>query len=521
MTRICVFFSACLFLVGVADALSQCRAGDPMGRFDGSATSAEAGKLDVALNLVCSDGRYAGTLDTPLGSYTVTAGSFSNGHLHLHFTRPGVTDVDLDVTANGSQWEGTFRSGEDHGPVLLARRGDPVPLSAGATAAVLTTQQWEADLAELVDRLQKLHPDPFRFTPKNAFEADAAELRAKLATLNRDQIYIGLDHLANLIGDAHTFIEFPRDEANLPLDLQDFEGVLRVDAVTPGYERALGARVIAINDTPIERARQLVATITPVGETDSLRESRVEGFLTTGMVLHGFGMTPDRNAATFTLANDNGQPFTVTVKALGAAEAPTWIHPYSTTPLALQPVHGSAACMYLASANAVYCDVRQIRDLADPGKQMLELIRLHQATKLVIDLRRNGGGDYYDGLKNLIEPLHGLTAINQKGHLFVLIGPNTFSAAMSNAAQFRSMTNAILVGQAIGERPNSYQEPRQFSLRNSHFVVRYSTRYYKFSDGPQNIIEPDHEITPTWQDYTNGRDAALEWALAYRRTDTK
>jgi len=31
----------------------------------------------------------------------------------------------------------------------------------------------------------------------------------------------------------------------------------------------------------------------------------------------------------------------------------------------------------------------------------------------------------------------------------------TFSAAMNNAAQFRSRTEAILVGQTIGEKPNS------------------------------------------------------------------
>jgi hypothetical protein len=38
------------------------------------------------------------------------------------------------------------------------------------------------------------------------------------------------------------------------------------------------------------------------------------------------------------------------------------------------------------------------------------------------------------------------------------------------------MTEATLVGQTIGKRPSSYQEPRQFILPNSHLVVRYSTR---------------------------------------------
>jgi elongation factor P len=76
-----------------------------------------------------------------------------------------------------------------------------------------------------------------------------------------------------------------------------------------------------------------------------------------------------------------------------------------------------------------------------------------------------------------------------------------------------------IVGAAEGflQSGNSYQEPRQFTLPNSHFVVRYSTRYYKFFDGRDNVIAPDKEIAPTWDDYKNGRDAAMEWVLALKR----
>lgn len=516
LRRLAAVLSLCIPLLGAGYGFSQCRAGDPAGQFEGSATSAEAGKLDISLNLVCSEGHYMGTLNTPIGMYAVTGGTFANGHLRLQFSQPQVTGVDFDVAAAGSQWEGTFHSGDDHGPVLLTRTGDAMPLSMGQTTATLTPQQWKEDVAEFAEKLPALHPDPFAFTPKDKFEAEAAELVAKVVTTNPDQIYIGLDHLANLIGDAHTYVRFPHDVANLPLDVAEFQGETRIDAVAPGYERALGARVVAIGGLPIDKARALAATITPVGETHWLRDARVNGFLTTGMALHGLGITPDRNAATYTLVNDEGKQLTVTFKALAPGDEPKWIHPYSSAPLSSQPVQGSAACTYVSAAQTLYCRVRQIRDLAGPAKQMFAMIRQDHPAKLAIDLRNNGGGDYNEGLKNLIKPLEGMKDINRKGHLFVLIGPNTFSAAMSNAAQFRSMTNAILVGRPIGERPNGYQEPRQFTLRNSHWVVRYSTRYYKFSDGPQNVIEPDHEVALTWQDYKNGRDAALDWILAYR-----
>ena len=115
----------------------------------------------------------------------------------------------------------------------------------------------------------------------------------------------------------------------------------------------------------------------------------------------------------------------------------------------------------------------------------------------------------------MVLPIRDLPDINRRGHLFVLVGPDTFSAAMSNSAHFRYQTNAILVGQQIGEKPNSYQEAREMKLPNSQWTVRYSVRFYKFVETGDNVIRPDQEIIPTWNDYKSGRDPVLEWVLAY------
>jgi hypothetical protein len=98
----------------------------------------------------------------------------------------------------------------------------------------------------------------------------------------------------------------------------------------------------------------------------------------------------------------------------------------------------------------------------------------------------------------------------------MLIGPDTFSAAMNNAAQFRQQTAAILVGQEIGEKPNSYQEADSTMLPNSHLTLHYSIKYYKFVDGSENAIRPDQEIIPTWDEYKAGIDRVLDWVLAYK-----
>ena len=134
--------------------------------------------------------------------------------------------------------------------------------------------------------------------------------------------------------------------------------------------------------------------------------------------------------------------------------------------------------------------------------------------KLVIDLRQSPGGDYFEGLNHLIKPIAKST-LNKKGHLFVLIGPLTFSAAMANAAQFRAMTAATLVGEMIGVRPNEYSEPRDVTLPNSRLIVRYSTRFYKFVESGENVVKPDVEVPTSWADYKAGRDPVLEWVLKH------
>jgi hypothetical protein len=42
-------------------------------------------------------------------------------------------------------------------------------------------------------------------------------------------------------------------------------------------------------------------------------------------MLHGLGITPNRDAARFVLANDDGKQFSVDFKALASGEKPQWV----------------------------------------------------------------------------------------------------------------------------------------------------------------------------------------------------
>lgn len=496
-------------------AETGCNSQDPAGYFEGSATSQQAGKLDISLDLRCDGGLYAGDLITPVGTFSVRDGRFEAGKLQLTLAA-GSDTVTIEAALEGSVLRGSFTSGDDKGPVALRRTGD-AKISTSAETLHLTPAQWHEDLAFLARELPKRHANAFHSISPEQFEAQVNELDHKLDRLNPDKIYVGMDRIANLIGDGHTYVRFPEDYANLPIDIGRFGDDYRIVATANGNEKALGARVIQIENTPVTRAHDMLLALTPADETDVLRNARSNGFLTIGMVLAGMGIVADRNLVRYTLMDDEGKEFTVAVHSVPRSEKLNWTYPYKEAPLFRQRPDEDFWYSYLPQSRTVYCSFRGYKDLGRHAKGLFDLIHDEHPAKLVIDMRMNGGGDYTVGLRQLVHPIRALADINRKGHLFVLVGPDTFSAAMSNSAHFRYQTNAILVGQQIGEKPNSYQEGREMKLPNSHWTVRYSVKFYKFVENGDNVIRPDQEIIPSWDDYKAGRDPVLDWALNYKQ----
>jgi hypothetical protein len=406
-----------------------------------------------------------------------------------------------------------------HAAVLAAFLG----LASAAPAAeapepapALTTAQWRADLQFVARELPKRHPEPWRFTPQSKFEAAVADLNSRLPNLDADQAYVGLAEIAVMMGDGHTFLAFPADAADLPIRFARFGEDYRVTAADSADATALGARVIAIQGIPIADALQGAWAMTPGDENPPWREVNALSFLHQGVALHGLGITPDRRRARFTFATDDGRRFDLDVAASPPGAKVDFIQASRAQPLSRGHPGEGFWCEELSQARTVYCAFHSYQDLGKRTREMFALIDRVHPEKLVIDMRTNGGGDYFVGLFNLVDPLAKRQDLNRKGHLFVLIGPQTFSAAMSNAAHFRYRTQAILVGREIGEKPNSWQERQSVKLPNSGLVLNYSTKWYAFvPEGAENAIRPDHQVAASWPDFVAGRDPALDWVLSY------
>ena len=365
----------------------------PAGYFEDAATSQQAGKLDVSLNLHCDNRRYAGELVTPGGTYTVKDSRSAAKQLHLNLDS-GADSVNIEAAFDAGMMRGKFVASTDTGTVEMQRTGGAKSPPTSAEGLSLSKEQWQRDLDFLARELPKRHANAFHFTSRERFEAEVAQLNDTLEHdhLNSDEIYVGMDRIANSIGDGHTYIRLPADRAKFPIDVQRFGDEYRVVA-TSGNEAALGARVIKIQDTPIVGAHDLLLALTPADETQVLRDSLVGDYLTMGITLPGIGIIPDRQVASYTFADDNGREFTLNIDASPPRENSklNWVSVLKEPPLFRQKPDDSFWYAYLPDSRTVYCSFRGYKGLGKQSKGLFDLVKLQQPHKLVIDMRLNGG----------------------------------------------------------------------------------------------------------------------------------
>ena len=507
-----VFAGLNLLLAATASAVADPCAG-PAGLYKGVTASPDGTRSEITVNLRCDGGQYQAQFFTPSGDFSGAAVSFAIGHLTAKIDT-GVALGDVDLTQTGDRLAGRFDVGGERGTLTLTRQGAALATDAMTPRLDLTAAQWREDVRALAVELPKLHANAFASLSRSEFDAEVAALDRRAGAASGDEMWVGLQQIAKSIGDGHTGVGAPPDRRALPIEIGRFGEDFRITAVGPGLNAALGARIVKVGGMPIGKVWAKALTLTAREELAPLREGDALVYLARGYALHGLGVTADRNHTRYTLKDDTGRLFDIDVAGLGPGETVTLTSGHAQTALRFQKPDDPFWCVNLPEHRALYCDWRAYQDLGARARAMFTMVDAAKPAKLIIDLRDNGGGDNTMGYAALVKPIETRGDLNARGHLYVLVGPLTFSAAMNNAAQFQDETRAILVGQTIGERPNSYQEPRQFRLPNSHLIVRASTLWYAFRKQGPNVVAPEKEIIPTWSEVRSGRDPVLEWVLS-------
>lgn len=404
--------------------------------------------------------------------------------------------------------------------------GGSIPAAFDAAQQVrpipsLTKEQWREDLRYFAKELAKRHKNLYHAISREQFERAVAELDAAIPSLQDHQIIVRMRQISASVGDGHTGVHIPPYFKRYPLALYWFGNELRVIAAAQEYQSSLGMRVVKIGSVGIDEVQTRIRSCFPSAEneTEWYVMSTSPAFIVVPEFLHTLGIVPDLAAGTFTFEDGEGKQFSLEIRPVDfpvVNGVPTLhlLPVVRDAPLYRQRPGEKFWFTYLRESQTVYVSFRGYRGLGEGARKLFQFIRENRTKRLVIDMRQNDGGDFFEGRKHLVRPVKELAAINQKGRLFVIIGRRTYSAAMANAIDFRKETNAILVGEPIGERPNSYSENDEMTLPNSHLVVSYSTRYYKFLDEDVPAVMPDKQIDPNWAAFLAGRDPVMEWILS-------
>jgi hypothetical protein len=379
----------------------------------------------------------------------------------------------------------------------------------------LTPDQWRQDVDYFANEIATKHRDPYHFISKARFNQAVSDLRDRIPSMKDYEVVVGLQHLAALIGDGHTFLDTRGLYQRFPLEVFWFGNDLRVVRAAPEYRQALGARIVAIGSFPISDVQRKLQQLIPQGENHwhVLNESAAQ--ITSVEPLAALGVLPDIGPADFTFEDASGRRFKVRIRPLPAGTDDSGEIGQSPVPLPFQHPADPLWFTYLPDSKTVYVDFRSYQDLKTHCAQLWAYMAKRPVKRLIVDMRWNGGGDFTKGRQYLIYKLVYMPALNRAGHLFVITGRGAFSAGMVNITDFRRETEAILVGEPTGARPNGYQENYWFTLPYSKLRVSCAMLKYRFEPGSKSdAIYPDRRIDPNWTLFVNGKDAALQWALA-------
>lgn len=370
-----------------------------------------------------------------------------------------------------------------------------------------------------------------------AFYAALAKLRKDIGKLNDIQIIVKLMNMMRYIGDGHSNIFLPvakpEFKQTLPIQFYLFEEGLYIIASDSRYKELLGAQVLQFGNKNINEVTSALEPL--IGRDNKMNIlSRLPYLMRHPVLLKILGLIQDVNQIKLKIKNLKGEEKMVNIIA-DTSQPDIWnIQPYPKGWISFSETLPDSLPLYLKNndklfwfdyspaTKIVYAQVNRIlntpdESLADFAGKLSEFITKNDAEKLVVDLRGNNGGNTFSGWSFVNELLLN-NKINKKGHLFVIIGRRTFSAAQNTASYFEHLTNVIFVGEPTGSRPNFVGDEAPIKLPYSHIELNVSAVLWQGSWGVDKRIwiAPLLYVPPTFEAFKVNRDKAMDAIMNYR-----
>jgi hypothetical protein len=381
--------------------------------------------------------------------------------------------------------------------------------------------------------MKQMHWDLYAKVSKEAFLAEVEKLKREAKSLSDSQVRVRLKKITALVGDGHTSSRlYPEgeDRKALPVHMFAFKDGMYIIGADEAHSSLVGAKVVGVGELKIDAAMKAVR---PYISVDNEMGYLAQGpaMLGSPPILKEIGAAADESGVELTVER-GGKAEKVRVEPVGFPGGghagilmPGFVYLHDQMkgerPLFLREPSKMLRMEHVPEKKLVYFWFGAVQDSKDAklgefAGKMFEFIEKNNVENLVIDMRFNGGGN--TGLiRPLINGLIKCERVNEQGHLFVIIGRHTFSAAQNTVNLMDNQTEAIFVGEPTGSRPEFVGESTNFVLPYSGTKVYCSSRYWQYMDSTdqRTWVQPSIAAEMTFADYAAGRDLAMEEVLRW------
>ncbi|MER3317355.1 MAG: hypothetical protein RIB79_03620 [Allomuricauda sp.] len=380
---------------------------------------------------------------------------------------------------------------------------------------------WTRDIGYLEKRIKELHYSPHHAISKADFSKEMQDIKASIASLSDEEIIVKLMRVVGSLGNGHNLIipTSPKKGAlkKLPIQFYYFnDGIFIIDA-EEGLKQWIGYKVEFVENTPIEEALQKTNA---VNARDNDMQTLWLGPYYLGLpdVLKDLGIIKNTDQVTITLSDVSGNiqkvkmnpiswNFTGFPKLSKLKDSPQ--------PLFLSKTEDPYWYKILPQQNAIYVQFNIVTEkkeqsLNDFNIELRNRIKQNNTQHLILDIRHNHGGNG-SILPPMLKTIINFEVMHPDGTVFVLMGRETFSAAQNLLTDITKYTNAILVGEPSGSKPNHIGEAGWFKLPYSGLMGLISTQFHQTSkaEDHRKWIAPHIPVGLSSTEYFTGNDKAM------------
>lgn len=394
---------------------------------------------------------------------------------------------------------------------------------------------------------------------RTTFLKEIETLKESPEVLGKAAFYLKTQELMALADNAHTSSDFVtafRQFNRSGIDFYAFEDGLFVVRAHKSLSNLIGKRLVSIEGRDTESLLAELAKYS--GGPQCRRDLQSLYYLRSPALLHAAGLSDQPDSISVKLQSEDNSIKEHSLTAIGDAaetdfsyrhpfltlspyplsdEANEWVRALdgevSPPPLTLsspyqvtlsEQMHGGVYVRsnYLMHSSENPVKEQLLESLSRPPEGGFKFI--------VFDLRWNPGGD----LSNAIPfAKRASEALSKEGTAYVIVGPQTFSAAIVATALFKKYLpdRTIIIGEPMGDRPQFWAERgSSFVLPNTGYHIAYATGFHDWEkrrddsveflfppnrDEAANIgsLEVDVLLRPTFKQYAAGEDPVLAWAL--------